>query len=121
MKYEQILAFLNAGSFYGKSHNDKLSYAIKKVTGRLKDIVADYNELVDDVKIDCASVDEKGNMIVNGDSYVFTPAKRKEFNKAVRVIGQKEVTETFEPYYATEVPEDLDEDFIELFKGFVIK
>lgn len=135
MTYEQILQFTNRSKQYAKSlkgKTNKLTYAIDKMTkfnpegqlisGRLKEILTDYDELCNDERIDFASLDEGGNLIMSEKGqYSYKPDKLKALGKKIKEIGNREVVKTFEPYFATEVPEDLDEEFIESFKGFVIK
>jgi hypothetical protein len=133
MTYEQILKFVNKAKEYKSSldgKSNKLTYAIDKMakfnqygqmeSGRLKDGLTEYDEICGDERIDHASVDDKGNLILSDKGqYSYKPEKLKALNKKIKEIGLREA-KTFEPYFATEVPE-LDEDFTEAFKGFVIK
>jgi len=116
----EFLATANAYVIDGKEPKDKLAYAIKKVKKRLETAMDTWNETLADLQYDNASLDEKGNILRNKENQlVFTPAKQKELDKAARELRKK--TFEFEPYYATELPKDLDEFTREPLIGFVIK
>lgn len=119
--YKDLLEFLPIANGY--TGDDKLGYAFKKMinqkNGRLQPAMEQWNELIADLKYDFASLDEKGNLIRNGEILLFTPEKQKALDKAARELRKK--TFEFEPYYATDLPKDLDEFVREVLVGFVIK
>lgn len=124
--YRELFEYINISAIYlnsdGKntSKDDKLAYAIKKVQKRLDPAKETWNELLADLQYDHASIDEKGNLIRTKDNQLmFTVQKQKDFDKAVRELRKK--TFEFEPYFATELPNDLDEFTRESLIGFVIK
>ena len=69
------------------SVNDKLTYAIKRLNARIDRILKprfdDVQETITDFTIDQASVDEKGQLILNGDKHSFTPQAKKALMKFV--------------------------------------
>ena len=129
--FKDLFAFLNIANAYQR--DDKLMYAFKKMTneknGRLQEAMEEWNEAVADLKHNNASVDEKGNIFyVDGPIdqsgnksriLTFTPAGQIAVDKGAREMRKK--TFEFEPYYATEIPKDLDEFTRETLIGFVIK
>lgn len=98
---------------------DKQLYALKKLTKKIQPLIEKHYEDVGDLRIDHASTDEKGNLILDGkDQFVFTKEKLKELNIAIRKLEGKEVE--IEPHY-TEWPESLPDSLKEHFVGFTVK
>lgn len=122
--YKDLFEFLNiANTYVSNGHaepKDKLAYAIKRVKKRLEPVMESWNESLADLQYDHASIDEKGNLIRTKEGgLMFTVPKQKEFDKAVKELRKK--TFEFEPYFATELPNDLDEFTQESLIEFVIK
>lgn len=77
------------------SVNDKLTYAVKKISQQiqraLKPIQEAASESINDKTIDLASTDDKKNLIteeIAGQAqYVFTPDNKKALNTAIKVIN----------------------------------
>ena len=118
---EQISIFNALASAYLKEHEgkNKLAYAVKRQLKLIKDKVEQIQDELQEVAINCASVDDKGNLIVNDNNYTYKPEKRIELGKKQREILKREVE--IENYFTQEVPEKLDYQFKEAFTGFVIE
>lgn len=118
---EQISIFNALASSYVKEFEgkNKLAHAVKRQQKLIKNHVEQIQDELQEAAINLASVDDKGNLIVNGDNYTYTPQKRIELNRKQKEIFKKEVE--IENYYATELPEDLEYHFKEAFNGFVIE
>ena len=120
--FKDLFEFLTVANAY--TEDDKLKYAFDKMknqkNGRLQNAMETWNETLADLQYDHASLDEKGNLLRDEKNNLkFTVPKQKEFDKAVRELRKK--TFEFEPYYATELPKDLDEFTREALIGFVIR
>lgn len=121
--FEQIIEFNHYANWLKQTKEQtKLSYAVGKVQKRISDFIVDYTDEVKDIEIDHASTNENGLLIIENDSYSYTPekmkklrdAKKKHFNK------WKEKEFEFENYIATEIPENLTEEEKDILKDFVI-
>ena len=121
--FKELFEFLATANVYigeNKEPKDKLSYAIKKVRKRLEAAMDIWNEALADFQYDNASLDEKGNILRDEKNNLkFTVEKQKKLDKEARDLRKK--TFDFEPYYATDLPKDLDEFVKEALIGFVIK
>lgn len=103
-----------------EKENSKFKYALTKLVKRSDKALEPFFEKRGDILVDCASVDEKGNLIeTESGKYSFTPAKKKEFAAKTKELFPLEVE--IEPYFCTEVPKELDQSMIEEFVGIVIK
>jgi hypothetical protein len=102
----------------------KLAYAIKKVDKKLQKHFDEYNEAMADVEIDHAATDENGILVTDEKGgFRFTPDSIKAKRKAYKKLADEWESKEFEvdTYFATEVPEDLNENFRNAFEGFVLE
>jgi hypothetical protein len=100
----------------------KLKYAVNRMIKRTDAIREKYMEDLEETRIDNCSVDDKGNILReenNAQLYKYTKEGLKTLNKRHREILATEVE--IEPYFATQLPEELDAVVREIFTGFVIK
>lgn len=131
VSYEKVLQFRANAQMYVRSHpkvNNKFTHALTKVISRTNEIEKKYQEKLNDLRIDLAATDDKGNLIskeINGQfgqtvtKYEFTPKNLKELNKRSRDLG-KETVEV-EPYICTSaLPDDVNLALQEEFFPFVI-
>lgn len=137
--YEDIIDFVQTAAKWKIENNEtddnkpltKFGYALMRVQKPAIKKYQEFQELLQekfrDIDIDkAATEDVKGKEIILTDEngkFRFEPKKLKEADKEKRV-AQKELLETaieIEPYYATEVPDDLSETYKEAFLGFVIR
>ena len=112
--------------------NTKIAYVIKKVLGKLSKILEDYNDELEDIHIECCSVDEKGvieyDVTKNASGheirhYRFTKdnlmEKRQKERELLKEWGGKDFE--VEAFYTTEVPEDMTQEEKEALEGFVLQ
>lgn len=122
--WQAIVKFSRAAQAYNSGDGNKqtkLAYAIKRVTSQLEKIQADYLQSREDISIDHAAVDSNGILLTEADGrYRFTQEKLKTRNSAWRELEETDNYE-IEPYFATDIPKDLNEDIHEALTGFVIK
>lgn len=120
----QIADFFNASEKYlnlNSGEINRLIYALTKVRKKLKSVYETYLDDIMEIKIDLASVNEKGNVIVSNNQYDFTPAKLKEMNKKIKDKSLEQIE--IEPHFVSknDVPLDMEFAFRELFIDFVIE
>lgn len=118
--YRETMNFLQVATKYVNDNpSTKLSYAINKMIHRFKGPVDDYNEELKDINVKYASIDAAGNILIgpNG-TYYFTRENNLLLNADFRNLRGKAIS--FEPYYATELPEKLDDFYAIAFTDFVI-
>lgn len=127
--FEQIVDFANeAGNLLATTESEtKLTYALRRLVGdrktslkgRLDKVFKTVQNKAKDLQIDYASVDDKGNLLTNSrGGYEYTKDNKKALDKAIEELSETEFE--FEPYFVTEVSEELTEGQKEIFKGFVI-
>ncbi|NOS92092.1 MAG: hypothetical protein HOP30_09235 [Cyclobacteriaceae bacterium] len=102
-----------------KGQESKLLFKLRKVIKKTTNLFNDYMDEIQEIRIDHASVDEKGNVIQVEGNYKFTPEKVKELTKKIRA-KEKELIE-IEPHFVDNMPEDLPLDFREVFENFVLR
>lgn len=122
--FEQILGFKHYAEWRQKNcFNTKLDYAINKVLKRLNKVCLDkWKGLITDIETDYASVNEKGNLIIENNIYSYTPHNTKKMREAkLALLNEWENKEfEFEPHILKEVDEDLNEEEKEVLTGFVL-
>lgn len=70
----------------------KVQKKLYKIYEKVKPLIDKYQAEVDDLKLEYASVDEKGNLIIDDKGgYKFTKEGLKDFKKAFRLIENKEI------------------------------
>jgi len=121
---DEMLNFRRAAQNYINRHPDRtrLHHALEKSLKKTLTAFEDYADAESDIRIDTAMIDEKTKAFVMTEdkmSYVVDPAKAKDLQKRMRELGRKEVE--FEPYFATEVPKDLEAAWFQVFEGIVIQ
>lgn len=107
---------------YDSPKQSKLKHAIKRSNARVEELVVKNNSDLADIRVDLASIDEKGNLIVSADGkYSYTPANEKEARARAEKLQEQEVE--FEPYlfmHESELVEPLDEFTREELVGFFL-
>lgn len=123
-KFEQVLEFKHYAEWRkAQGFDTKLDYACSKVLKKLNSVcINKWNGLIADIEVDHASVNEKGNLITENNTYVFTPEKTKKMREAKQALlnewEQKEFE--FENHICSEIPEGLNEEEKEILTGFVL-
>lgn len=126
----QLVNFINFARLFGKVAKDgkpitdppktKWTYALERMEKRLKPQIEAYQEAQGDLQIEHAATDEKGAILTEPDGrFRYTKDGLRARNKAQKELMEKTVE--FEPYYATELPENLSEIEKETCAGFVLK
>ncbi|TXH13672.1 MAG: hypothetical protein E6R03_10940 [Hyphomicrobiaceae bacterium] len=132
--YNKILEFRAGAQFYekaekekaekekrGRERDSKLAYAIRKVFKKTSSIIEKHEEALQDLRVEHAATDDDGIFLENErGTYRFTKEGTKAFNEAERKLRKAEVNIAGLAHYASEIPKDLDPDFVDIFVGFVI-
>lgn len=107
---------------YLREHPEKtkLEYAIARSLPRLAKLNEALQEQLDAVNIEHAAVDANGVLIIQNGAYQFKPEEKKKANIARRKLLNDETVE-IEPYFASTVPDDLDELYLDGFEGIIVK
>lgn len=121
---DELVEFRRAAQGYINRYPDrtKLHYALEKALKRTQLLFEDYADAENDIRVDCAVIDEKTKTFVLNEmknGMAIDPSKAKELQQKMRVLGRKEVS--FEPYFATEVAPELEAMWFQAFNGIVIK
>lgn len=84
-----------------------------------KDVLPDYNDEVEDIRVDHCAVDATSKVILKDSKglYEFTKDGTKSFKKDVKALGKKEVTFELKPV-AKEVFSNISEDVVEYLTAF---
>jgi hypothetical protein len=100
---------------------NKLTYALSRMIKQLKPIIEEFNEELEDVRIELASTDKNGNLIINKDTnnYVFTPDNTKKVKEKIKELREKTVK--VKPYITTSIPTDLELVWYQHFIPFVLE
>ncbi|HEX8177837.1 MAG TPA: hypothetical protein VF543_22300 [Pyrinomonadaceae bacterium] len=119
--YEHIFRFIEVAATWLKNNpkETKFHYGLmREMTPALK-LNSQYKELVEDIDIKHCATDERGVILRDErGGYQFTKEGLNERNKERRKLFRSEVE--IEPYYVTEVPDNLSPFEREAFAGFVI-
>jgi len=122
--WTDIIKFSQASSQYladeASNKNTKLGYAIKRVSAQFERLQMRRTEDRNDIDVDNCATDEKGIILTEPDGrFRFTKEGLKARNLALRRLDDEGFE--VEPYFATEIPEDLNEFCVEAFTKFVIR
>lgn len=126
--YKRINQFIQTGQFLltkevngNKLGNDhKLAYALRRVLPKCEEAMIDYQEQVEDLENEFASVDKEGNVLRDQFGYKFSKDNLKKKNEKIRELFKTKEVDVPQ-YIATELPEWLPEDVKDVLNGFVLK
>lgn len=124
-KVELLNALIPAGEENEKNQS-KLKYAIQKMSRKIKPVVDEYNEKINDINVDCASVDKNDNILKetvavgSGTIEKFKYTKENEKKRSEKVSDLMKTKVEFEPYYFSDETKiaTLDEFLVEELRGF---
>lgn len=119
----QLVNFINFARIFLQQHkeNTKFRYALERMDKRLTPQIESYAEAVADLQIEHAAIDEKGALLTDDKSnFRYTKDGLRARNKGQRDLLDKPLDD-FEPYFATEVPDNLSQIEKETCAGFVLK
>ena len=91
MKYNELIKTMNIVSTLAGTGEAKIQKKLIKLFEKLKVYYASYEEKVEDIRLDNASVDDKGNLIVDEKGgYKYSKEGLKKLNSAVKELIEKE-------------------------------
>jgi hypothetical protein len=91
MNYRQLIETMQLLAANVGSQETKVQKKLVKIHGKLKAYYEEYSEALGDLKLDHASVDDKGNVVMNEKGeYSFTKDAMKKLNADIKVLLDKE-------------------------------
>jgi TPP-dependent indolepyruvate ferredoxin oxidoreductase alpha subunit len=91
MTYKELIEAMQLLAANVGSQETKVQKKLVKIHSKLKAYYEEYSEALGDLKLDHASVDEKGNVIMNEKGeYSFTKDAMKKLNADIKVLLDKE-------------------------------
>lgn len=91
MKYKQLFELTQNIRLNLGNQETKGQKKLFKIYEKLKSHLDTYQALIDEVRLDYASIDDKGNVIVDDKgNYKYTKEELKKFNKAFKELEEKE-------------------------------
>lgn len=91
MNYKQLIETMQLLAANVGSQETKVQKKLVKIHAKLKAYYEEYSEALGDLKLDHASVDDKGNVIMNEKGeYSFTKDAMKKLNADIKVLLDKE-------------------------------
>ena len=91
MNYRNLIETMQLLAANVGSQETKVQKKLVKIHGKLKSYYEEYSEALGDLKLDNASVDDKGNVVMNEKGeYSFTKDAMKKLNADIKVLLDKE-------------------------------
>ena len=91
MNYRNLIETMQLLAANVGSQETKVQKKLVKIHAKLKAYYEEYSEALGDLKLDHASVDEKGNVIMNEKGeYSYTKDAMKKLNADIKVLLDKE-------------------------------
>ena len=91
MNYRQLIETMQLLAANVGSQETKVQKKLVKIHAKLKAYYEEYSEALGDLKLDHASVDDKGNVIMNEKGeYSFTKDAMKKLNSDIKLLLDKE-------------------------------
>ena len=91
MNYRNLIETMQLLAANVGSQETKVQKKLVKIHAKLKAYYEEYSEALGDLKLDHASVDDKGNVIMNEKGeYSFTKDAMKKLNSDIKVLLDKE-------------------------------
>lgn len=91
MNYRNLIETMQLLAANVGSQETKVQKKLVKIHSKLKAYYEEYSEALGDLKLDHASVDEKGNVIMNEKGeYSFTKDAMKKLNSDIKILLDKE-------------------------------
>jgi hypothetical protein len=101
------------------SPKNKFEHAVGRALKGLRRAAEEHADSTVDINVEHASLDKDGNLVMDGERFRYSRDGMKARLTALRAL--MDVEHEVEPYFATEVPEDLTEDERDAFTGFVLR
>lgn len=118
----QLVNFINFARMFIKQHEEKTKfrYALERIDKRLEPHTGAYMASLYDLDLEHAATDEKSVLITGEkEQFRYTKDGLRARSKARQELLAK--TFEFEPYFATELPDNLSEVEKQVCAGFVLK
>ena len=119
----EVISFYNIASQILSKEQGKFSsflYALNKVKKRAEEIVSNYNDEMEELRLNLAGKDEDGYVITTEEKgYKFTPENTIKLNKKSKNLLKKEVE--IESHITTDVPEKYSFTVIDSLTPFVFE
>lgn len=116
----ELIAF-NSIQFKNEFYVGKFQYACEKVKRKeITPIFEKFSELMEDKRIELASVDDKGNILREGTAYKFTPDNERKLNEYARNLNKQKHEIKGHYVEPKNIPVGLTVTLIEMLSGFVI-
>ena len=91
MNYKQLIETMQLLAANVGSQETKVQKKLVKIHAKLKAYYEEYSEALGDLKLDHASTDDKGNVIMNEKGeYSFTKDAMKKLNADIKILLDKE-------------------------------
>ena len=91
MTYKQLIETMQLLAANVGSQETKVQKKLVKIHGKLKAYYEEYSDALGDLKLDHASCDDKGNVIMNEKGeYSFTKEEMKKLNADIKLLLDKE-------------------------------
>ena len=91
MTYKQLIETMQLLAANVGSQETKVQKKLVKIHGKLKSYYEEYSEALGDLKLDHASTDDKGNVVMNEKGeYSFTKDAMKKLNADIKLLLDKE-------------------------------
>ena len=121
--WTRLIQAAQIGRQYLAVHPEKtrLEYAIQRMLPRFAKTNDDLQEQLEGIDIDHAATNAEGVLLVGPQGYQFTPVAKKKCVAARRALLNKEDGVEVEAYFATTVPDDIDEVYLDAFEGLLIR
>lgn len=90
--YSRLVEIITNIKAVSAKEKDKLSYAVTRLAEGNKTAIGEYNDLIEDAKINNAQVDDKGSLILNASGgYTYSKESMRALTKEIAEINKKEV------------------------------
>lgn len=123
--FDRVEEFIDTALSYTRraKKKTKIHIAIDIVFPSIKKALNKKNSLINKLRPDFASCDDKGNLILNegkngDDRYTFTPEKLKQFQEKVEELAKEEIK--INKYIPSHIPKDLSYEEVEAFRGIIL-
>jgi hypothetical protein len=120
--YEKVFEFMGeTGAWISQNPElTKFKYGLEREMKLLKNVKENFEIEANDISIDNAATDDKGVLLTDANgAFKFTKEGLKARNKQHRELLSKSVE--IEPYYVSEIPDELTDEQRQAFTGFVIR
>lgn len=121
--YARLVNTINAANSYfqlADKAESKFKYALRRFIKANQEHIDRYNDLTLDFRLEWASVDDKKNLIMQGDNYSYTKENYKKLNNALKELQTTEITIIPFLIAAKDEPTDILPAHRIVFEGLII-